>query len=98
MTKANLDADTQRLLELVSPKVGLIRSLSHVARGADEPAPPIIYQATLAHFDYRKGQLSERINAGKGLTDGEAIRGAIGEAIEHYCASHVNPTLTFTAP
>jgi ribosomal protein S12 methylthiotransferase accessory factor len=98
MIKAQLDASTQRLLELVSPKVGIIRSLSQIVTGADEPTPPIIYQATLSHFDYRKGAIGERMNAGKGLTENDAVRGAIGEAIEHYCASQVNPQVNFIAP
>jgi ribosomal protein S12 methylthiotransferase accessory factor len=76
------------LLELVSPKVGVIRSLSPVARGAEEPDPPIIYQATLSHFDFRKAEAWERVAVGKGSSENEAIRGAIGEAIEHYCAAH----------
>jgi ribosomal protein S12 methylthiotransferase accessory factor len=98
MIKAQLDASTQRLLELVSPKVGVIRSLSKIVTGAEEPTPPIIYQATLSHFDYRKGEPAQRMNAGKGLTENEAVRGAIGEAIEHYCASLVNPEAIFLAP
>lgn len=98
MIKAKLDPSTQRLLELVSPKVGIIRSLSKIVTGAEEPSPPVIYQATLSHFDYRKGELGMRMNAGKGVTDNDAVRGAIGEAIEHYCASQVNPQANFIAP
>src|ERR1043165_5884124 len=86
--KANdLEPDVRRLLDLVSPKVGLVRSLSKVARGVEEPNPPIIYQATLSHFDYRMAPVLERSAAGKGRTDGEAVRAALGEAVEHYCAS-----------
>lgn len=98
MIKAQLDASTQRLLELVSPKVGIIRSLTKIVTGAEEPTPPVIYQATLSHFDYRKGEPAMRMNAGKGLTENDAVRGAIGEAIEHYCASQVNPQANFVAP
>jgi ribosomal protein S12 methylthiotransferase accessory factor len=86
------------LLELVSPKVGVIRSLSPVVRGADEPDPPVIYQAMLAHFDFRKAKSWERVAVGKGLHEAEAIRGAIGEAIEHYCASHFDIYTTRRAP
>lgn len=98
MNTESLDAETRRLLELVSPKVGVITSLSRIVRGAEEPSPPFIYQATLSHFDYRKAKPIERANAGKGFTEAQAVRAAIGEAVEHYCASHVNPQLTFTAP
>jgi ribosomal protein S12 methylthiotransferase accessory factor len=92
------DADIQRLLELVSPKVGILRSLSKIVRGVEEPTPPIIYQATLSHFDYRLAPALERMAAGKGRTDDQAIRAAVGEAIEHYCAAHFNNDLTFVKP
>jgi ribosomal protein S12 methylthiotransferase accessory factor len=78
------------LLQLVSPRVGLIRSLTRVVRGADEPVPPTLYFATLSNFDFKKAPAIERGSAGKGLTDSEAIGGAIGEAVERYCAAHVN--------
>jgi ribosomal protein S12 methylthiotransferase accessory factor len=86
------------LLELVSSKVGVIRSLSPVVRGAEEPNPPILYQATLSHFDFRKAQAWERGAAGKGLKESEAILSAIGEAVEHYCASHFDAHRTKRAP
>lgn len=60
-------------------------------RGADEPSPPVIYQAELSHFDFRKAEPLDRASAGKGVTKEEAVRGAIGEAIERYCASQVDP-------
>lgn len=88
--KNNLDEHTARLLELVSPKVGIIHTLSRITRGAEEPVPPFIYQATLSHFDYRNPNSSERVSAGKGISETEAVRSAIGEAVERYCASHVD--------
>lgn len=91
------DEQLQRLLELVSPRVGVLRSLSKIVRGVEEPTPPIIYQATLSHFDYRLAPPEERAAAGKGLTDSDAIRAAIGEAIEHYCAAHVNEQISRVA-
>ena len=86
-----LPAQIERLLSLVSPRTGVVRSLVRIPRGVDEPVPPILYQATLSNFDFKKGQGSERSAAGKGLTDAEAIGGAIGEGVERYCASHVEP-------
>jgi ribosomal protein S12 methylthiotransferase accessory factor len=80
----------ERLLDLVSPRTGLIKSLNPVTRGADEPSPPYLYHARLANFDFRNVEPTERVAAGKGLTRGEAIGGAIGEAVERYCAYHVN--------
>lgn len=91
-------APIEHLLELVSPRVGVIRSLSPVVRGAEEPDLPIIYQATLSHFDFRKAKAWERAAVGKGLSEHEAIRGAIGEAIEHYCAAHLDVYKTHRAP
>jgi len=94
MNTNNVEADLRRLLELVSPKVGVIRSLTKVVRGVEEPNPPIMYQAVLSHFDYRMAPQVERSAAGKGRTESEAIRAALGEAVEHYCASHVNKEIT----
>lgn len=84
------DPQLLRLLDLVSPRVGVIRNFSKVTRGVEEPNPPIMYQATLAHFDYRLAPPEERVAAGKGLTDEQAMRAAFGEAIEHYCGAQVN--------
>ncbi|PYS75923.1 MAG: bacteriocin biosynthesis protein SagD [Acidobacteria bacterium] len=94
MNTNDVEPDVRRLLELVSPKVGVIRSLTKVARGVEEPNPPVMYQAVLSHFDYRMAPQVERSAAGKGRTDSEAIRAALGEAVEHYCASHVNKETT----
>ncbi|PYS83692.1 MAG: bacteriocin biosynthesis protein SagD [Acidobacteria bacterium] len=94
MNTNDVEPDVRRLLELVSPKVGVIRSLTKVARGVEEPNPPVMYQAVLSHFDYRMAPQVERSAAGKGRTDSEAIRAALGEAVEHYCASHINKETT----
>ena len=90
MISTTNDHEIQRLMTLVSPRVGVIRNLSKINRGVEEPTPPVIYQATLSHFDYRVAPTEERAAAGQGLTDNDAIRAAIGEAIEHYCAAHIN--------
>jgi ribosomal protein S12 methylthiotransferase accessory factor len=50
-----------------------------------------MYQAVLSHFDFRNAKLIDRVAGGKGETEEQAILGAIGEAIEHYCASHPDP-------
>ena len=91
------DEETERLMELVSPRVGLIRSVSRLARGEEEPTPPYIYQAVLSHFDYRKAE-RERYAAGKGMTEFEALRSAVGEAVEHYCAAHYDSRKSLVAP
>jgi ribosomal protein S12 methylthiotransferase accessory factor len=76
------------LMPLVDGAVGIIRSLQRISRGDDEPEPPILYRAILSNFDFRPGQPFDREAAGKGLTDAAAMGGAIGEAIERYCAAH----------
>lgn len=73
---------------LVSDRTGIIKNLSCVTRGIEEPNPPVIYQATLSHFDLRKTDEWERTACGKGQTASEAIARAIGEAVENYCAFH----------
>jgi ribosomal protein S12 methylthiotransferase accessory factor len=75
------------LRDLVNPRFGLIRNVERLARGAFEPTPPLFYQATLAHFDYRKSESDIRTGTGRGFTDEDAIAGAIGEAMERYCAA-----------
>jgi hypothetical protein len=77
-------SQVEALLPLVGSRVGIIRHLGRVQRGDDEPVPPILFGAQLAHFDFRRGTDLERASAGKGLTEEEAI----GEAVERYCASH----------
>lgn len=81
----------ERLLELVSPRTGLIRNLERVVRGADEPTPPVLFAATVSNYDFKCVPAVERSAAGKGLSESAAIGGAIGEAVERYCASHVDP-------
>jgi ribosomal protein S12 methylthiotransferase accessory factor len=87
----------ERLRELVSPKVGLIREVVPQGRGADEPMPPYLYTATLSNFDFRVASKTDRIAAGKGMTREDAMASAIGEATERYCAYHWDPQRTYLA-
>ena len=75
------------MAELISARVGLVRAVTRVDRGVTEPTPPVFYQATLSHFDFRTAKPHERTGVGRGVTDREAIAAAIGEALERYCAS-----------
>jgi len=81
-------AQLQALMELVSPRVGLIRAVSLRVANADQPDLPIICDGLLSHFDFRKGEGIERGTSGKGFTEEQAMLGVIGEAVERYCASH----------
>jgi ribosomal protein S12 methylthiotransferase accessory factor len=51
---------------------------------------PIVFGAVLSHFDFRRAP-GERATSGKGLTEPEAERGAIVEALERYCAAQRRP-------
>jgi ribosomal protein S12 methylthiotransferase accessory factor len=82
-------AQLAALTPLVSAKTGIIRRMQRRLNGADEPPLPIIYESLLSQFDFKTGDDMERGACGKGLTDGAAQLGAIGEAVEHYCAAHV---------
>jgi ribosomal protein S12 methylthiotransferase accessory factor len=79
-------------MDMVSSRVGIIRSVSRVGRAIDEPNPPVIYQATVSNFDFRSAEPIDRIASGKGETDADAMHSAIGEALERYCASLYDPS------
>jgi ribosomal protein S12 methylthiotransferase accessory factor len=80
-------AERRPIFGLISPRSGLIRELRDVQPPAIAPLPPYLSQTILSNFDFRRGSPLERSAAGKGWTREEAQRGAIGEALERYCAS-----------
>jgi ribosomal protein S12 methylthiotransferase accessory factor len=82
-------AQLESLRELVSPRTGILRWLELRIKGANEPPLPVIYDGWLSHFDFHKADATQRGSCGKGMTEDEAMLGAVGEAIERYCASHV---------
>src|SRR5262245_36920663 len=86
------------LLQLVSPRVGIIRSLNKLARPLEEPTPPFVYQAEIAAFDFRRGDETSRTGSGKGATEDDAKISAIGEAVERYCTAQPDPHAIFVAP
>jgi ribosomal protein S12 methylthiotransferase accessory factor len=85
------------LADLISPRTGIIRSLSRVSRGTEEPSPPVVCQALVSQFDYRTASVTDRMTAGKGETEKDAMLGAIGEALERYCSYQENPAAVFRA-
>jgi ribosomal protein S12 methylthiotransferase accessory factor len=83
---------------LVSPRTGLVTELVPQHRGPEEPVPPHLFTAMLAHFDFRAAPRQERLNAGKGRTEQEAKLSALGEAVERYAAYHLDPARLSTGP
>lgn len=81
---------------LVSRHVGLVTELEPQMRGPEEPVPPYLYTATLAHFDFLPAPRRARLNAGKGRTATEARLSALGEAVERYSAYHWDPSRLWT--
>lgn len=71
---------------LISRRSGVVTELVPQKRGPDEPAPPHLWNATLAHHSFRNAPVVTRMAAGKGRTEAEAKLSALGEAIERYCA------------
>jgi ribosomal protein S12 methylthiotransferase accessory factor len=90
--------DLARAREMVSPRVGIIRSLIRVPTDADDPSGLIFYLALLSHFDFRAASPAERSASGRGATDDEATLGAIAEAVERYCAAQIDPRQLLRAP
>jgi len=83
--------------ELISRKVGLIRSISPQVRAPNEPQPPYLSTATVSNFDFRNVAKQDRLAAGKGRTEAESQAAAVGEAVERYCAAHWDTHRTVVA-
>ncbi|WP_338422808.1 YcaO-like family protein [Aphanizomenon flos-aquae] len=79
-----------RWQDLVSPHTGIIRSLDRFTKPYTEFDFPVLWQAELANFQLRKQQDDLRYGVGRGMTDEQAIFGAVGEAIERYCGGIVD--------
>lgn len=91
MTPAELRELAGPLADLISSRTGVVRNITFVQRGAEEPSPPVICQAELSHFDFRAAKPLDRTTVGKGVTKEQAVRGAIGEAVERYCSAQSDP-------
>ena len=72
---------------LVSPFCGVIRKLHRVHKDILEPAIPYIWRAEIANHRFTKSENDHTVVAsGKGLSQAAAIRSALGESVERYCA------------
>lgn len=73
--------------QLVSPRTGLVRGLSLVPPAPGDPALPYLVSAELANSRLKRhAPLPERLCGGKGLSLREAMRSALGEALERSAA------------
>ncbi len=79
-----------RWRDLVSPHTGIIRAIDRFTKPYTEFEFPVLWQAELANFQLRKQQDDLRYGVGRGMTDEQAILGAVGEAIERYCGAIVH--------
>jgi ribosomal protein S12 methylthiotransferase accessory factor len=87
MAALTSQADGERFLALVSSRVGIIRSLNRMSTDVVEPTPPVLYEARLSDFDFLGEEAKRsRVGIGKGETEDQAVKGAIGEAVERYCS------------
>ncbi len=72
---------------LVSPFCGIIRKLHRVHKDPLEPAIPYIWRAEISNHRFTKsGNEQTVVASGKGLSQEAAMRSALGESIERYCA------------
>nr|WP_199332664.1 YcaO-like family protein [Anabaena catenula] len=88
--KVNAAIASPRWRDLVSPHTGIIRALDRFTKPYTEFEFPVLWQAELANFQLRKQQDDLRYGVGRGMTDEQAIFGAVGEAIERYCGGIVD--------
>ncbi len=81
------EEDAQRLMTaLVSRRTGILTEITPQPRGPDEPCPPHLWNATLAHYGFGPASLMMRTAGGKGLTQAQGQLAAMGEALERYAA------------
>ncbi len=86
----NAAVASPRWRDLVSPHTGIIRAIDRFTKPYTEFDLPVLWQAELANFQLRKQQDDLRYGVGRGMTDEQAIFGAVGEAIERYCGGIVD--------
>ncbi|MEA5568310.1 YcaO-like family protein [Anabaena sp. UHCC 0399] len=86
----NAVVTSSRWRDLVSPHTGIIRAMERISKPYTECELPVIWQAELAHYQIRKRLENLRFGIGKGMTDEQAILGAVGEALERYCGGIVD--------
>ncbi|QLE59345.1 YcaO-like family protein [Nostoc sp. TCL26-01] len=79
-----------RWRDLVSPHTGIIRAIDRFTKPYTEFELPVLWQAELANFQLRQQPDDLRYGVSRGMTDEQAILGAVGEAIERYSGGIVD--------
>lgn len=73
---------------LVNRSCGLLTDLRPIVKDPIEPLWPVIWRAELANHSFLPdGRYKPLVGSGKGFSEDEAVTGALGEAIERYCAT-----------
>jgi len=86
----NAAVASPRWRDLVSPHTGIIRAVERFSKPYTEFDLPVLWQAELANFQLHKQSDDLRYGVGRGMTDEQAIFGAVGEAVERYSGSIVD--------
>jgi ribosomal protein S12 methylthiotransferase accessory factor len=86
----NAVVSSSRWRDLVSPHTGIIRAMERISKPYTECELPVIWQAELGYYQIRKQIENLHFGIGKGMTDEQAILGAVGEALERYCGGIVD--------
>lgn len=77
---------------LVSPFTGIVRKLHAVRKDVSEPPSPFVWRAEVSNHLFSERDDKMMVAAGKGLDEKDAIRSALGEAVERYCAMRCPPS------
>ena len=102
MSPALTARERQTVDLLVSARTGVVRSLEPWRSNPDEPTLPVFYVAHLADAHLRShgdaaSVANGHIGVGKGTDEAGAIRRALGEAVERYCCTQLDPSTMLLA-
>jgi len=78
--------------DLLSSRVGIIKSIRRIPKDASEPDLPYVFGAYLSNFNYETNSDDYVSCSGKGMTIDDAKMSTMGEAIERYCAYQYDET------
>jgi oxazoline/thiazoline synthase len=79
------------LADLISPRTGIIRSLSRVSCGTEEPTVPVDLRVRCRAVRLSNREKLGSYGGGEGRDRAGSDAGAIGEALERYCSYQHGP-------